>query len=390
MRKVMLTSAVLMALAGMALPMGTQMASAAAAKPVKTAATAAQKADDTSAYTKGVPSEKEKNNPFGLVYDGAITKNVKGQVNIRPVHYDLNGIIVAANVYLPADYDENSAKLYPAITVAHPNGGDKEQVAGLFAQKLAEAGYITIAADASYQGASTGMPRLRDYPTNRINDIDGMVDYLEMMPKVDHNRIGSLGICGGGGYTLAASQTDKRIKAVATLSMFNSGRVRRNGFQDKQIGTIQQRLAEASEARNEELKGHVEYVGFLPPHKDDAELRKIMEAQPEGLYKDGIDYYGLSYRSSRATGSYTKESFLKLMTFDVEDYMDLINQPLLMVAGSAADTLYMTEDAFKKATNAKDKELYLIPGASHIKTYWQPDYVKQELAKFEEFFGKNL
>lgn len=176
----------------------------------------------------------------------------------------------------------------------------------------------------------------------------------------------------------------------AALSMFNSGRVRRNGFQDKQIATIQQRLADASEARNEELKGNVEYVGFLPPHKDDNELRKIMEAQPEGIYKDGIDYYGLSYRSSRATGSYTKESFLKLMAFDVEDHMDLINQPLLMVAGSAADTLYMTEDAFEKAVNAKNKELYLIPGASHIKTYWQPDFVKQELAKFEEFFGKNL
>lgn len=176
----------------------------------------------------------------------------------------------------------------------------------------------------------------------------------------------------------------------AALSMFNSGRVRRNGFQDKQIATIQQRLADASEARNEELKSNVEYVGFLPPHKDDNELRKIMEAQPEGIYKDGIDYYGLSYRSSRATGSYTKESFLKLMAFDVEDHMDLINQPLLMVAGSAADTLYMTEDAFEKAVNAKNKELYLIPGASHIKTYWQPDFVKQELAKFEEFFGKNL
>lgn len=176
----------------------------------------------------------------------------------------------------------------------------------------------------------------------------------------------------------------------AALSMFNSGRVRRNGFQDKQIATIQQRLADASEARNEELKGNVEYVGFLPPHKDDNELRKIMEAQPEGIYKDGIDYYGLSYRSSRATGSYTKESFLKLMAFDVEDHMDLINQPLPMVAGSAADTLYMTEDAFEKAVNAKNKELYLIPGASHIKTYWQPDFVKQELAKFEEFFGKNL
>ena len=119
----------------MVMSLGVTSASLAAAP------TAAAKSTPASAYTQGVPSAKEKSNPFGLVYDGAITRNVKGQVNIRPVHYDLNGITVAANVYLPADYDEKSPKLYPAITVAHPNGGDKEQVAGLFAQKLAEAVY---------------------------------------------------------------------------------------------------------------------------------------------------------------------------------------------------------------------------------------------------------
>ena len=98
-----------------------------------------------------------KKNPFTLVYDGAITENVKGKVNIHPVKYDLHGIQIAANVYTPANYDP--AKKYPAVVVAHPNGGVKEQVAGLYAQRLAEQGYITITADAAYQGASGGMPR---------------------------------------------------------------------------------------------------------------------------------------------------------------------------------------------------------------------------------------
>lgn len=330
------------------------------------------------------------NNPFELVYEGAIEENIKGKVNIRPVQYPLNGLMISANLYLPADYDEEDKITYPAITVAHPNGGCKEQVAGLYAQLLAEAGYVTIAADASYQGASEGEPRLRDYPANRINDISGMVDYLIRMPKVDSSRIGALGICGGGGYTLACSQTDKRIRAVATLSMFNSGRVRRNGFLDRQTDSVQDRLQRASEARNKELEGEVLYEGFLPPHKDDEELRRIMEAQPEGLYKDGLDYYGLSHLHPRATGSYTTESFLKLMAFDVEDRMDLINQPLLMIVGSAADTLYMSQDAFDKAVNAKDKELYRIEGASHIKTYWKKEYVDEASNKMKEFFKKNL
>lgn len=346
---------------------------------------------------KSLPKENRANtkvpkglkNPFGLVYDGAIEKNEKGKVQIRPVTYVLNGIEIAANLYLPADYDEKDSKTYAGITVAHPNGGSKEQVAGLYAQRLAELGYVAIAADASYQGASGGFPRLRDYPANRINDVSGMVDYLSLMPKVDSSKIGSLGICGGGGYTLAASQTDKRIKAVATLSMFNSGRVRRNGFQDAQIASIQERLERASQARNKELKGDIQYEGFLPAQSDD-DLRQFMETLPEGLYKDGIDYYGLSYRHPNATGSYTTESFLKLMAFDVEDRMDLVNQPLLMMAGSIADTLYMTEDAFKKAIGTQNKELYLIQGASHIKTYWQSEFVDDAVNKLNEFFGENL
>ena len=159
-------------------------------------------------------------NQFGLVYQGAIADNEPGKVNIHPVAYMLNGIRIAANVYTPADYDAMGDKKYPAVTVAHPNGGVKEQVAGLFAQKLAEMGYVVIVADASYQGESGGEPRQRDYPANRINDISGMVDFLASLSYVDSDRIASLGICGGGGYTLAAAQIDKRIKAVARSSWF--------------------------------------------------------------------------------------------------------------------------------------------------------------------------
>ena len=330
-------------------------------------------------------------NPFGLVYGGALEANEPGKVNIRLVRYTVDGIEVAANLYLPADYDEASGKTYPAVTVAHPNGGCKEQVAGLYAQHLAEHGYITLACDARYQGESGGEPRLRDYPANRIGDVSGMVDYLSQFPKVDENRIGSLGICGGGGYTLACAQTDKRIKAVATLSLFNSGRVRRNGFRDADKAGAQKRLQQAAAARAKELLGEVEYIGFLPPDKTDDELRAQMLTLPENtLYRDGIEYYGLTQKHPNATGSYTAESFMKLIAFDVEDRMDLIDQPLLMICGEKADTLYMSADAFVKAVSASDKELYTIPGASHIRTYWVEEYVQNAVDKLAAFFGAKL
>ena len=130
---------------------------------------------------------------------------IRDRVNIQSVSYEnQRGISLAANLYLPADYDENSS--YPAIVVAHPNGGVKEQVSGLFAQRLAENGYITIAFDAAYQGASGGTPRNTDLPSNRVEDIRAAIDYLTSVAGVDENRIGALGICGDGGYTIEASK----------------------------------------------------------------------------------------------------------------------------------------------------------------------------------------
>jgi hypothetical protein len=322
-------------------------------------------------------------NPFGLVYQQALTRNVPGQVNIHPVTYMLNGLKISANVYTPANYDP--AKQYPALVVAHPNGGVKEQVAGLYAQQLAEAGYVTIAADAAYQGASGGQPRNVDKPANRIEDIRGMADFISRYAGVDARRVGLLGICGGGGYALKAAQTDKRFKAVATLSMFNSGVVRRNGYMNSGLSTIQQRLEQASQARAQEAAG-----GEVIYAADTKITDEMADKMPFDLYREGHYYYNRTHAHPNSTFRYTMSSLLDLMEFDAASNMDLIDQPLLMIAGSKADSYYMTDSAFNLATRSRYKELFLIPGATHIQTYYVPEYVSQAMTKLNAFFGKHL
>jgi fermentation-respiration switch protein FrsA (DUF1100 family) len=324
-------------------------------------------------------------NSFGLVYRGAIMENVKNKVNIHPVTYTLNGLKIAANVYTPAGYDAN--KKYPAVVVAHPNGGVKEQVAGLYAQRLAELGYITIAADASYQGASEGTPRNVDKPYFRTQDIHGMADFIGAYPGVDGDRLGVLGICGGGGYTLNAAKSDKRFRAIATLSMFNSGQVRRNGYMNTQRDSIQARLKEASDARLKELAGEILYSGNVD---FDALTDESISKIPTDLYREGMMYYGKTHRCPSSTFRYTTSSLMELMTWDATDSIELINAPLLLMAGEKADSLYMSEEAFQKALGTKDKELFKIPGATHIQTYFVPEYVDQAVSKLNEFYGRLL
>lgn len=329
-------------------------------------------------------------NPFTLTYEGAITENVAGKVNLRAVKYMSEGLEIAANVYTPSHYDP--ARSYPTVVVAHPNGGVKEQVAGLYAQRLAEQGYIAIAADAAYQGASGGQPRNVDKPARRIEDIHAMADFITQYPGADKSRLGLLGLCGGGGYSLAAAQVDKRFKSVATLSMFNSGRVRRNGFADSQLNTIQERLRRASAARAQEIAGgKVLYVGGGAAQTDEQ-----IAAIPFEMYREGTFYYERTHAHPNSGacpnsgGTYTVSSLLDLMRWDATDQIELIDQPLLMIAGGKADSLYMTEEAFTKATSTSDKELFKIEGATHIETYWVPQYVNAAMERLFRFYGRTL
>ncbi|MCI8468658.1 MAG: alpha/beta hydrolase [Eggerthellaceae bacterium] len=324
-------------------------------------------------------------NPFGLVYDEALTENVEGAVNIRAIQYPYRDFTAVANVYVPAGYDE--AGSYPAVVVAHPNGGVKEQVAGTYAQKLAENGYVALAFDAAYQGESGGEPRSTDWPENRVEDIHRAADILLQYPGVDPGRVAVLGICGGGGYTFKAAQTDKRFKAVATLSLFNSGEVRREGFRGSQVDTIQERLAAACEARQAEAAGQ---PAALTPNMCETATPAQADAMPYDLYREGYYYYGRDCAHPGSTFSYTVSSLIELAAFDARDGAQLIDVPLLMMMGSRADTGYMTIDCYERAVNAPVRELLEIPGATHIQTYWKPEYVEQATAKLVAFLGEHL
>lgn len=322
-------------------------------------------------------------NRLGLVYENAIEKNEDGKVNIHKVKYEVDGIAVSANVYTPIGYTPEGD--YAAVVVAHPNGGSKEQVAGLYAQQLAEAGFVTIAFDARYQGESGGEPRRTDKPALRIGDISGAVDFIQNYPGVDKERIGAFGICGGGGYTFATAQADKRIKAVATLSLFNTGEVRRNGYMRTQTATIRQRQEEAARARLKEAAGEVpEVMGFANMSPDEARQLKV------DLYREGYFYYAVTHKTPNAPGTYLKSSLMDMMAWDATDHADLITQPLLVIAGEKADSRYMSEEAFAKATGTIDKELFIVPRATHIKTYYVEEYVSLITAKIKNFFTNKL
>ena len=291
-------------------------------------------------------------------------------------------IDMVGDLYFPANY--SPAKKYAAIIVGHPFGGVKEQTSGLHARKLAEIGYVTLAFDASYYGESGGYPRRMESPEVRVDDFSAAVDFLTNHPAVEADKIGVIGICGGGCYSVSATQIDHRIKALATISMYDMGRARRQGIGDTQ--TYQQRMSILDEIGRQRT---AEYGGAA--RKD---IRALPEKVDENTTKfaiDFLDYYDNPERGQHpnSTGYYSYTSLAPMMNFFPFTQIETISpRPLLFIVGENAVSKYFSEDAYEKA--AEPKELFVVPGATHVDLYDQPEYLKITLPKLDTFFKQYL
>jgi len=291
-------------------------------------------------------------------------------------------IDMVGDLYFPANY--SPAKKYAAIIVGHPFGGVKEQTSGLHARKLAEIGYVTLAFDASYYGESGGYPRRMESPEVRVDDFSAAVDFLTNHPAVEADKIGVIGICGGGCYSVSATQIDHRIKALATISMYDMGRARRQGIGDTQ--TYQQRMSILDE------------IGRQRTAKYGGAARKDIRALPEKVDEntpkfaiDFLDYYDNPERGQHpnSTGYYSYTSLAPMMNFFPFTQIETISpRPLLFIVGENAVSKYFSEDAYEKA--AEPKELFVVPGATHVDLYDQPEYLKITLPKLDTFFKQYL
>ena len=291
------------------------------------------------------------------------------------------GITLAADLYAPKDA---SGKL-PAIAVCGPFGAVKEQASGLYAQQLAERGFLTMAFDPSFTGESGGQPRYVASPDINTEDFCAAVDYLSTRGEVDPERIGILGICGWGGMAVNAAAIDTRIKATVAATMYDMRRVNANGYFDE---------ADNADARNDMRRqlnaqrtedyrnGTYELAGGLPDS---------VPAEAPQYVKDYFAYYkterGYHKRSLNSNGGWNKTSALSFINMPILTYAGEIRNAVLLVHGEKAHSRYFSEDTFKKL-KGDNKELLIVPGANHTDLY--DNFEKIPFDKIEAFYREHL
>ncbi|MFG2657345.1 alpha/beta hydrolase [Streptomyces sp. NPDC048425] len=295
---------------------------------------------------------------------------------------------IAADLRLPKDFD--TTKKYPAIICAHPISSCKEQTSGaIYAERLTDQGYVTLAFDASHQGESGGEPRYLEDPPTRVEDFRCAVDYLVTLDYVDEDRIGALGVCGGGGYAANATMTEHRIKALVTVVAANYGRLMREGnlTPDAALGMLEavgkQRTAEA---RGEEAV----ITTYIPNTQEEREAASITDVD----ITQAIDYYKTPRGANPNSPNKLRLSGLSAAVgWDAFHLAELLlTQPLQIIVGDVPGAFGSYRDGFELFDRARSekKDLLVVKGASHYDLYDQPFAVDQAFEKITPFFKDNL
>ncbi|SIQ26875.1 alpha/beta hydrolase [Marinobacterium stanieri] len=299
----------------------------------------------------------------------------------KPVSYKNRfGITLAADLYLPADFDADAS--YPALLIGAPYGGVKEQGPGIYANELAQRGYVALTFDPSYNGDSTGQPRHLSSPEIFVEDFHAGVDFLGTQAGVDRNRIGVIGICGSGSFGLSAAQVDKRIKAVATVSMYDISKLHAEGF----AGTLDE------DARNQALDALAaqRWAEFESGRPELSERGSPLQID-EDTHAIGCEF-GEFYSRPRgyhpnSITQFTQTSALSFMNFPLLDKLSWIApRPVLLIMGEEAHSRFYSEDVFADA--AEPKELYIVPGSNHVDLYDRTDVIP--FNKLDNFFTAAL
>ena len=290
------------------------------------------------------------------------------------------GITLSADLYQPKNRNGKLA----AIAVSGPFGAVKEQSSGLYAQTMAERGFVTLAFDPSYTGESGGEPRHVASPDINTEDFSAAVDFLGLQPSVDRERIGIIGICGWGGMALNAAAVDKRIKAVATSTMYDMSRVMSKGYNDKM--TKEERTKVLEQLSQQRWKDAEKAAPESGPR-----LNEVKGGEPQFML-EYAEYYknskrGFHPRAINSNGSWTATNPLSFMNTPLLTYIAEISpRPVLLIHGEKAHSRYFSETAYAAA--AEPKELVLVPGANHVDLYDQVNIIPFD--KLTEFFTKNL
>ena len=292
------------------------------------------------------------------------------------------GIELAGHLYRPKEFDP--AKKYAAIAVSGPFGAVKEQSSGLYAQELARRGFVTLAFDPSFTGESSGEPRFVASPDLNTEDFSAAVDCLSLLPYVDAEKVGILGICGWGGFALNAAANDPRIKGTAAVTMYDMSRVSANGYFDSMNadGRYELRRQLCAQRLRDAKSGKYETAGGVPD---------VLPADAPQFVWDYFAYYktprGYHPRSLNSNQGWNKTSTLAFLNAPLLTYSSEIRSACLLVHGEKAHSRYFSEDAFKKLTG-DNKELLIVPGASHVDLY--DNFEKIPFDKLEQFYTRYL